>query len=108
MLAGAAIVAAVALSLRSESRFTVEEPRLERGAGGVRVAGTVLNAGARAERVLIEVTVVGADGRAGEKETLELRDVEAGARVPFAGRLHPPDVRTYSIQVSEGPNPYGN
>ncbi|HZR80595.1 MAG TPA: FxLYD domain-containing protein [Candidatus Binatia bacterium] len=103
-----AVVAAIALSLAREERFVVEEPRLEREGGGVRVAGTVHNRGEAAARVEVEVAVVGEDGRLGEKETVELRDVGADARVPFASRVHPGDVKSYSIHVNEGKNPYGN
>ena len=105
-----AIAAAVAWSLRSEGRFSVENPRIEQvpGGAGARVAGTLHNGGARAERVAIEITVVGSGPGPAEKDTITLDGVEAGADVPFASRPHPGEIRTYSIHVDEGRNPYGN
>lgn len=103
-----AIAAAVALSLRSEGRFSVENPRIEQVSGGARVAGTLHNGGARAERVAIEVTIVGSGPGPADKETITLDAVEAGADVPFASRPRSGEIRTYSIRVDEGRNPYGN
>ena len=103
-----AIAAAVALSLRSEGRFSVEHPRVEQVLGGARVAGSLHNGGPRAERVAIEITIVGSGPGPADKETITLDGVEAGAEVPFASRAHADEIRTYSIHVDEGRNPYGN
>jgi len=108
LVAGGLIAAAVFFSLRTEERFAVEEPRIEQAAGGARIAGTLVNRGNAAARVAVEITVVGRDGRAREKETIELRDVAAGARLPFTSKPRDEEIQTYSIYVNEGRNPYGN
>ena len=108
LIAAALVAVAVFFSLRSEERFSVEEPRIESGEGGARVAGTLVNHGDAAKRVVVEVTVVGESGRAGEKETIELRDVAPGARLAFSSKPHLEEIESYSIYVNEGRNPYGN
>ena len=108
ILLGLLLVAAVWISMREEERFTVENPHLETVAGGTRVAGTLVNQGEAASLVKVEVSVIAADGRPAEKETVELRDLASGARVPFATGAHPGEVKSYSIYVNQGRNPYGN
>ena len=108
VVAAGLIALAVVFSLRTEERFAVEEPRVEPGAEGARVVGTLVNHGDAAPRVLVEITVVGEDGRAREKESLELRDVGAGAHLAFSSKAYADPIRTYSIYVNEGRNPYGN
>jgi hypothetical protein len=103
-----AVAAAVIASLWTEERFVVEGARLAPETGGVRVVGTVHNTGPDAAKVMVDISVVSAEGRLGEKETVELAAVPAGARVSFSSRLHPSDVRAYTIHVNEGMNPYGN
>ena len=111
MLTGAAallIVAAVLLALRGEERFVVEQPRLVRGADGTRVAGAVRNACEAASRVEVEVTLVAAPGGGVDREAVALGDLAAGATVPFATRPRASEIRSFSVRVSEGRNPYGN
>jgi hypothetical protein len=103
-----AIAVGVVASFRSEERFVVEDSRLAREPGGVRVVGTLFNAGPAAEQVIVDVAVVSREGHLGEKESLRLGPMAAGARLPFSSGLYPEDIRTYSIQVGEGRNPYGN
>jgi len=108
LAAFAAMIAAVWASMRGEERFVVESPRLERGALGSRVLGAVRNAGDPARVVNVEVTTVsGASGQT-EKETIELRDLAAGETRPFASTPKAAEVRTFSVYVNEGRNPYGN
>jgi hypothetical protein len=108
ILLGLLVVTAVWRSMREEERFAVENPHLEPVAGGTRVVGTLVNQGEAAPLVKVEVSVIAADGRPAEKETVELRDVAAGARTPFATPPHPGEVKSYSIYVNQGRNPYGN
>jgi hypothetical protein len=108
VVVGLAVLIAVVVSLRSEERFVVESSHLERTPGGVRVVGTLLNRGAAAPQVQVEVTIVGEDGRAEKAEDIELRDVAEGERVPFSTALRPGNARAYSIYVNEGRNMYGN
>ena len=108
LAAFAAMIAAVWYSLRSEERFVVEQPRLERGADGSRVVGSVRNAGAAAQLVKVEVTTVAGAAGHTEKETVELRDVAPGESRPFASSPKTVEVRNFSIYVNEGRTPYGN
>lgn len=108
LAAFAAMVAAVWLSMRTEERFVVESPRLERTPAGARVVGSIRNPGAPAGLVKVEVTTVsGATGQT-EKETLELRDVASGETREFASTPKSAEVRNFSVYVNEGRNPYGN
>jgi len=108
-LVGLAVVAvAVVASLWTEERFVVEDARLERASDGARVTGTILNTGPAATQILVDIAVVSAEGRLGEKETVTLDQIAAGARVPFSSKRYPGDVRAYTIHVNEGTNPYGN
>jgi hypothetical protein len=102
------IVGAILFSLNREERFVVENAHLERGANGVRVAGTLVNRGADAPYVAIEVSLIADDGRPASKEKVELKNLASGARTPFATALYPGEVKTYSIFVNAGRNPYGN
>lgn len=86
----------------------VENPRLERSAGGARVAGTLVNLGEPAGVVNVEVTLIDGAGRPAKQETIELKDVAEGSRVAFASAIVTGEIKTYSIQVHQGKNPYGN
>ena len=104
-----AIVVAVLMSLREEERFAVENLHVEQAPGGARVAGTLVSRGDAAAAVRVELSIVeqGARGLA-EKETIELHDLGAGARVAFAGTPRPGTIETYSVRIDQGRNPYGN
>lgn len=108
LVALAALLAAVWLSMRGEERFIVEGLRVERDAGGERVVGEIRNGGERAGMVRVEVNVVAAGGTRPDKETIDLGGLDPGASVPFRSSPHPGGIGSYSIRIDEGRNPYGN
>ncbi|MFM7735513.1 MAG: hypothetical protein ACKPBU_05960 [Alphaproteobacteria bacterium] len=108
LAAFAATVAAVWLSMRTEERFVVESPRIERTEAGSRVVGSVRNTGAPAGLVKVEVTTVSGAAGHTEKETLELRQVASGETREFASTPKAVELRNFSVYVNEGRNPYGN
>ncbi len=105
----AGFIGFVGYALWSAQPVEVVSSRLERGAGGVFVAGKLRNNSDQARAVDVEVHYYDASGRPLGADTIAVKRLAAGATADFNSPPHRIDgVKDFSLYLNNGRNPYGN
>jgi len=110
LVAGALVFVALvfAMLVRVEP-IEVVSSRLDRAGDQVSVEGLLTNTGPDAGAISLEVSYYDSQGRRLAEDKVPVGRLQSGAKIGFSSPArHLEDVRSFTVYVDRGRNPYGN